>query len=150
MPEEEVERITLGALLHDVGKIGIPENILKKPDRLSDDEWAIMKQHPVIGAEKVLMPNEALRDLIPIVKYHHEHIDGSGYPEHLKGDEIPLAAKIVAVADAFHALISDRPYRKGLSLDVACNILQEGAGKQWDTNLIRKFIQIAPSLSTKI
>ena len=96
------------------------------------------------------MPNEALRDLIPIVKYHHEHIDGSGYPEHLKGDEIPLAAKIVAVADAFHALISDRPYRKGLSLDVACNILQEGAGKQWDTNLIRKFIQIAPSLSTKI
>ena len=150
LPEEEVERITLGALLHDVGKIGIPENILKKPDRLSDDEWAIMKQHPVIGAEKVLMPNEALRDLIPIVKYHHEHIDGSGYPEHLKGDEIPLAAKIVAVADAFHALISDRPYRKGLSLDVACNILQEGAGKQWDTNLIRKFIQIAPSLSTKI
>ena len=150
LPEEEVERITLGALLHDVGKIGIPENILKKPDRLSDDEWAIMKQHPVIGAEKVLMPNEALRDLIPIVKYHHEHIDGSGYPEHLKGDEIPLAAKIVAVADAFHALISDRPYRKGLNLDVACNILQEGAGKQWDTNLIRKFIQIAPSLSTKI
>ncbi len=150
LPEEEVERITLGALLHDVGKIGIPENILKKPDRLSDDEWAIMKQHPVIGAEKVLMPNEALRDLIPIVKYHHEQSDGSGYPEHLKGDEIPLAAKIVAVADAFHALISDRPYRKGLSLDVACNILQEGAGKQWDTNLIRKFIQIAPSLSTKI
>lgn len=150
LPEHEVERITLGALLHDVGKIGIPEQILKKPDRLSDDEWTIMKQHPVIGAEKVLMPNEALRDLIPIVKYHHEHVDGSGYPEHLQGDKIPLAAKIVAVADAFHALISDRPYRKGLSLDVACNILQEGAGKQWDTNLIRKFIQIAPSLSTKI
>ena len=150
LPEDEVERITLGALLHDVGKIGIPENILKKPDRLSDDEWQIMKQHPVIGADKVLMPNEALRDLIPIVKYHHEHVDGTGYPEHLKGDEIPLAAKIVAVADAFHALISDRPYRKGLSLDVACNILQEGAGKQWDTNLVRKFIQIAPALSTKI
>lgn len=150
LPEDEVQRIKLGALLHDVGKIGIPENILKKPDRLSDDEWNIMKQHPVIGADKVLMPNEALRDLIPIVKYHHEHIDGTGYPEKLKGDQIPLAAKIVAVADAFHALISDRPYRKGLSLDVACNILQEGAGKQWDTNLIRKFIQIAPALSTKI
>ena len=150
LPEQEVERITLGALLHDVGKIGIPEQILKKPDRLSDEEWSVMKQHPVIGADKVLMPNEALRDLIPIVKYHHEHIDGTGYPERLKGDEIPLAAKIVAVADAFHALISDRPYRKGLSLEVACNILEEGAGKQWDTNLIRKFIQIAPSLSTKI
>jgi len=150
LPENEVERITLGALLHDVGKIGIPENILKKPDKLSDEEWSVMKQHPSIGADKVLFPNEALRDLIPIVKYHHEHVDGTGYPERLKGDEIPLAAKIVAVADAFHALISDRPYRKGLSLDVACNILTEGAGKQWDTNLVRKFIQIAPSLSTKI
>lgn len=150
LPENEVERISLGALLHDVGKIGIPENVLKKPDKLSDDEWNIMKQHPVIGAERVLEPNEALRDLIPIVKYHHEHIDGSGYPEHLKGDEIPLSAKIVAVADAFHALVSDRPYRKGLGLDVACDILTQGAGKQWDETLVRKFIQIAPSLITKI
>lgn len=150
LPENEVERISLGALLHDVGKIGIPENVLKKPDKLSDDEWNIMKQHPVIGAERVLEPNEALRDLIPIVKYHHEHIDGSGYPEHLKGDEIPLSAKIVAVADAFHALVSDRPYRKGLGLDVACDILTQGAGKQWDETLVRKFIQIAPSLITRI
>lgn len=150
LPENEVERISLGALLHDVGKIGIPENVLKKPDRLSDEEWNIMKQHPVIGAEKVLQPNESLRDLIPIVKYHHEHVDGTGYPEHLKGDEIPLAAKIVAVADAFHALVSDRPYRKGLGLDVACDILLQGAGKQWDSDLVTKFIQIAPSLVGKI
>ncbi|MCM1265505.1 MAG: diguanylate cyclase [Candidatus Gastranaerophilales bacterium] len=150
LPENEVERITLGALLHDVGKIGIPENVLKKPDKLSDEEWGIMKQHPVIGAEKVLQPNEALRDLIPIVKYHHEHVDGSGYPEKLKGDQIPLSAKIVAVADAFHALVSDRPYRKGLGLETACDILLQGAGKQWDSGLVRKFIQIAPSLITKI
>lgn len=150
LPETEIERISLGALLHDVGKIGIPENVLKKPDKLSDDEWNIMKQHPVIGAEKVLQPNESLRDLIPIVKYHHEHVDGTGYPEHLKGDEIPLSAKIVAVADAFHALVSDRPYRKGLGLETACDILMQGAGKQWDTALVRKFIQIAPSLVTKI
>jgi len=150
LPEPEVERISLGALLHDVGKIGIPENVLKKPDRLSDDEWEIMKQHPVIGAEKVLQPNESLRDLIPIVKYHHEHVDGSGYPEKLKGDQIPLAAKIVAVADAFHALVSDRPYRKGLSLNIACDILMQGAGTQWDSNLVHKFIQIAPSLISKI
>ena len=150
LPEEEVERIALGALLHDVGKIGIPENVLKKPDKLSDDEWNIMKQHPVIGAEKVLQPNEALRDLIPIVKYHHEHVDGTGYPQRLKGEEIPLSARIVAVADAFHALVSDRPYRKGLSLDVACDILLQGAGKQWDSSLVTKFIQIAPSLVGKI
>ena len=150
LPENEVERITLGALLHDVGKIGIPENVLKKPDKLSDEEWNIMKQHPVIGAEKVLQPNEALRDLIPIVKYHHEHVDGTGYPEKLKGEQIPLSAKIVAVADAFHALVSDRPYRKGLGLETACDILLQGAGKQWDSGLVRKFIQIAPSLITKI
>lgn len=150
LPEDEVQRITLGALLHDVGKIGIPENVLKKPGKLDDDEWQIMKQHPVIGADKVLAPNDALRDLTPMVKYHHEHIDGSGYPEKLKGDEIPLAARIVAVADTFHALISDRPYRKGMSVEKACEILKEGAGKLWDTDLVRHFIAIAPSLSTII
>ena len=150
LPENEVQRIALGALLHDVGKIGIPENVLKKPSRLSDEEWEIMKQHPTIGAEKVLAPNEALRDLIPMVKYHHEHIDGTGYPDKLKGDEIPLSAKIVAVADAFHALISDRPYRKGMALEKACEILKEGAGKHWDRDLVRHFIVIAPSLSTTV
>jgi putative nucleotidyltransferase with HDIG domain len=150
LPEVEVERITLGAMLHDVGKIGIPEDVLRKPTHLSDEEWEVMKQHPVIGAEKVLMPNEALRDLIPIVKYHHEHWDGSGYPEKLKGEEIPFSARIVAIADAYHALISDRPYRKGLSVQKACEILKMGSGIQWDSNLVRQFIQIAPSLSTTV
>lgn len=146
LPEEEVERIKLGALLHDVGKIGIPETVLKKEGPLSDDEWQIMKQHPVIGAEKVLTPNPSLRDLIPIVKYHHERIDGKGYPEGLKNNEIPLAAKIVAIADTYHALISDRPYRRGMNIEKAISILKEGAGTQWDKDLIRTFIQIAPSL----
>lgn len=150
LPETEVERIKLGALLHDVGKIGIPENVLRKPTHLSEEEWAVMKQHPVIGAEKVLMPNEALRDLIPMVKYHHEHWDGTGYPEKLKGEEIPLSARIVAIADAYHALISDRPYRKGLGVQKACEILKMGAGIQWDATLVRQFIQIAPSLSTMV
>ena len=150
LPANEVERIKLGALLHDIGKIGIPEHVLRKPTMLSDDEWAIMKQHPSIGADKVLKPNKSLHDLIPMVKYHHEHMDGSGYPYGLKGDEIPLSARIVAVADAYHALISDRPYRKGLSVSKACEILKMGAGVQWDRELVRQFIIIAPSLATNI
>ena len=150
LPEKDVERIKLGALLHDIGKIGIPENVLKKPSKLNDEEWEIMKQHPTIGAEKVLLPNDSLHDLIPIVKYHHEHWDGSGYPEKLKGDEIPLFARIVSVADAYHALISDRPYRKGLSVEKACEILRVGSGLQWDESLVREFINIAPSLATNI
>ena len=85
-----------------------------------------------------------------MVKYHHEHIDGSGYPCQLKGDEIPLEARIVAVADTYHALISDRPYRKGMPIEKACAILKEGAGTQWDTDLVRQFISIAPSLTTNV
>ncbi len=146
LPEVEVERIRLGALLHDVGKIGIPETVLKKEGPLSDDEWEIMKQHPTIGAEKVLMPNPSLRHLIPIVKYHHERIDGKGYPEGLFNGEIPLEAKIVAIADTYHALISDRPYRRGMNIEKAISILEEGAGTQWDADLVRTFISIAPSL----
>lgn len=150
LPEAEVERIKIGAMLHDIGKIGIPENVLKKPGKLNDDEWEIMKQHPTIGAEKVLAPNEALREFIPIVKYHHEKLDGTGYPEHLKGEDIPIDARIVSVADAYHALVSDRPYRKGMTIDKACAILKQGAGSQWDSDLVRAFISIAPSLTTKV
>ncbi len=146
LEEDEIERIKLGAVLHDVGKIGIPENILRKPAPLSDEEWKIMKQHPTIGAEKVIQPNRQLIDLIPMVKYHHERYDGKGYPEGLKGTDIPLAARIVSVADAYHALVSDRPYRKGMSIEKACEILKEGAGTQWDKELVRTFISIAPSL----
>lgn len=150
LPEEEVQRIALGAQLHDVGKIGIPENVLRKTDKLSDEEWEIMKQHPTIGAEKVLEPNPGLRDLIPMVKYHHEKIDGTGYPMGLKGKEIPLEARIISVADAYHALVSDRPYRKGMPVEKACAILKDGAGKHWDADLVRHFIAIAPSLSTSV
>ena len=150
LPEKEIERIKLGSLLHDVGKIGIPEDVLTKPSKLTDEEFKIIQQHPTIGVQKILEPNPLLHDLIPIVKYHHERWDGKGYPCGLKGEEIPLAARIVAVADTYHALISDRPYRKGMSVEKACSILEEGAGIQWDKELVRQFISIAPSLATKI
>ncbi len=150
LPDKEIERIKLGALLHDIGKIGIPEDVLLKPSKLTDDEFKVIQQHPSIGVEKILEPNPLLHDLIPIVKYHHEQWDGNGYPCRLKGEEIPLAARIVAIADTYHALISDRPYRKGLGVEKACQILEEGAGIQWDKELVRQFIAIAPSLATKI
>lgn len=150
LPEHIVEKIKIGAMLHDVGKIGIPENVLKKPGKLDDEEWKIMKQHPTIGVDKVLTPNAVLHEFIPIVKYHHERLDGKGYPEGLKGEDIPLEARIVSVADAYHALVSDRPYRKGMPIEKACAILQEGAGIQWDSDLVRQFITIAPSLTTSV
>ena len=150
LPEKEVERIKLGALLHDIGKIGIPEDVLTKPSKLTDNEFKIIQQHPTIGVQKILDPNPLLHDLIPIVKYHHEQWNGNGYPCGLRGEEIPLAARIVAIADTYHALISDRPYRKGMSFEKACAILEDGAGIQWDKELVRQFIALAPSLATKI
>lgn len=146
MPEKEIQKIKLGALLHDVGKIGIPEGILSKNEKLTDEEWNIMKQHPSIGVKKVLKPIEILNELVPIVEHHHEHWDGSGYPSRLKGDEIPMGARVVAIADAYHALISDRPYRKGLEIQKAVQILRAGSGIQWQTELVEKFIEIIPML----
>lgn len=148
LPEKDIQKIKLGALLHDVGKIGIPENILKKTEKLTDEEWNIMKQHPSIGVKKVLKPIEILSELIPIVEHHHENWDGSGYPARLKGEEIPLGARIVAIADAYHALISNRPYRDGLGNERAIQILKVGAGIQWQAELVMKFIEIIPTLPT--
>ncbi|MDD3419133.1 MAG: diguanylate cyclase [Candidatus Gastranaerophilales bacterium] len=148
LSEKDIQKIKLGALLHDVGKIGIPENILKKTEKLTDEEWNIMKQHPSIGVKKVLKPIEILSELIPIVEHHHENWDGSGYPARLKGEEIPLGARIVAIADAYHALISNRPYRDGLGNERAIQILRVGAGIQWQAELVMKFIEIIPTLPT--
>ena len=128
--------------MHDVGKIGIPETVLQKEGPLSDEEWKIMKQHPTIGAEKVLAPNPALRDLIPIVKYHHERIDGKGYPHGLKGDEIPLLARIISVADAFDAMTSDRVYRTKMDLSVAIEQLERGKNAQFDAKVVDVFVEL--------
>ena len=113
------------------------------------DEFSILKRHTIIGYDIVKTVDE-IPGLKEGVLSHHERYDGKGYPDGLKGEEIPLAARIVAVADTFHALISDRPYRKGLPIEKAIEILRIGAGIQWDAELVRKFIVIAPSLITTI
>ncbi|MBX2859747.1 MAG: diguanylate cyclase [Vampirovibrio sp.] len=149
MTPEEVEQVRLAAFLHDIGKIGIPESILCKPGQLTDDEWEIMKQHPVIGAHQILEPVSSLRPIIPMVKYHHENWDGSGYPDGLIGDDIPIGARIVSIVDAFHGLTSDRSYRKALPLTEAKDILEEGSGTKWDPHLIQLFIKVLTIASPK-
>lgn len=142
MNAEEVENTRLAAFLHDIGKIGIPEHILCKQGPLDDEEWEIMKKHPVIGAEQILAPVTKLHPIIPAVLHHHENWDGTGHPKGLKGDEIPIGARIISIVDAFHALTSDRAYRKALPLSKAKEILKDGAGGKWDPNLIEVFLKV--------
>lgn len=142
MTPSEIEEIRAAAFLHDIGKIGIPEDILCKNGPLNEKEWEIMKQHPVIGAQQILYPVASLRPIIPAVEYHHENWDGSGHPHGLKGEKIPLGARIVSIVDAFHALTSDRSYRKALPVAEAKKILQAGAGSKWDPHLLEEFFKI--------
>jgi len=128
-----------GLRLHDVGKIGIPDAILKKEDKLTQEEWIIMKQHVEKGV-KILEPLTDFRDVSNIVRCHHEFHNGSGYPRGIKGDEIPIEAAIVSVVDAFHAMISARCYKKGFPLEYALGELQSNAGKQFHPKVVEAFI----------
>jgi len=136
---KQIENIRYAGLLHDVGKIGINDNIIHKPGRLTDEEYAIIKKHPEIGA-RILKPVEFLADKIPGVLHHHEYFDGRGYPSHLVGEGIPLMGRIICVADAFDAMTTNRPYRKGLSVNVAVAELKKFAGKQFDPICVEAFL----------
>lgn len=131
LPEKEVSTIRIASLLHDVGKVGISGRIIRKPGKLTIDEESAMKQHPVIGAE-IMEPVKLLADAANLVRHHHEHYDGSGYPDGLKSEEIPFGSRIVLVADAFNAMTTDRPYRRARSKQEAIRILKEHAGSQFD------------------
>ncbi|QNN21794.1 HD domain-containing protein [Planctomycetales bacterium ZRK34] len=132
-----------GALLHDVGKIGIPDHILLKPGPLTDDEWTIMRQHPRIGA-KILHSVPFTASTLHVVESHHERYDGSGYPVGLQGEEIPLTARIFAVADALDAMTSDRPYRSAMSIDEARRCIEQDVGTHFDPAVVQAFMRIAP------
>jgi HD-GYP domain-containing protein (c-di-GMP phosphodiesterase class II) len=149
MTPGEIEEIRAAAFLHDIGKIGIPESILCKAGPLNEKEWEIMKQHAVIGAQQILHPVSSLRPIIPAVECHHECWDGSGHPHGLKGEKIPLGARIISIVDAFHALTSDRSYRKALPVCEAKKILEAGAGSKWDPHLIEIFFKILTIASPK-
>jgi putative nucleotidyltransferase with HDIG domain len=132
-PKEFIERVYIAGVLHDVGKIGVPDHIITKPDRLTDDEYAEIKKHPEIGA-KILEPVTFLADIVPCVRHHHEWYDGSdqGYPLKLAGDRIPLPSRVILVADTVEAMTSDRPYRKALPLEAVLRELHRYAGTQFD------------------
>jgi len=141
LDKESLETVYLGGLLHDVGKIGLDDSILNKPGQLTVEEYDQVKQHPEFGYS-ILKGIQELDEVLPIVLHHHENWDGSGYPHRLAGNEIPIMARIVAVADAFDAMSSDRPYRNGLPNEEVDSILREGAGVQWDARVIEAFFAI--------
>ena len=139
--------------MHDIGKIGVPESVLLKPGRLAEDEVQLIQMHPVIGAQ-ILEPVKPLRRYIPAVKHHHERWDGKGYPDGLRGEEIPIEARITLIADTFDAITSDRPYRAAKPLDLAVAQFSKFAGKQFDEDCVRVFLEILreepPGLSSQI
>jgi putative two-component system response regulator len=139
LPTHEIESVRLGAALHDMGKIVVPDSILKKPGKLTPEEYAVVKQHCYSGGQ-ICKRVGFLMSAYPIVYHHHERWDGKGYPDSLKGDRIPMGARIVAVVDAYDAMTTDRPYRETMPIQEVWSILKDGAGKQWDSQIINVFI----------
>jgi len=139
MSEEELDQLYRGALLHDVGKIGIQDSILAKPGPLDAQELMKVREHPLIGVD-IVRPLRSTIDIVPTIRHHHEWFDGRGYPSGLSGQEIPMHARIVAVCDAYDSMVSDRPYRAGRPVEETVRILQAGAGKQWDGDLVSLFL----------
>ena len=141
LSEEDLKKLKLGGLFHDIGKIGVPDSILLKTDKLTDDEYSEIKNHPSIGAH-ILSNASMFADIIPIVKHHHERFDGKGYPGKLKGEDIPYLARITAVADTFDAMTSKRAYREPLSLDVVKSEFEKNKGTQFDPDIADVFLDI--------
>jgi putative nucleotidyltransferase with HDIG domain len=144
VPEERLPHIRRGALLHDIGKIGVPDHILKKPGPLDEEEWEIMRQHP-LWAYEMLKDIPYLQPALAIPLFHHERWDGSGYPSGLVGTAIPLAARIFAVVDVYDALTSDRPYRSAWSREKALAYLKEQRGKLFDPRVVDAFLETMQS-----
>jgi putative two-component system response regulator len=141
MPSDVIEQVRAGALIHDVGKLAIPDQILNKPGALTKAEFELIKTHTVVGAE-IVSPLATQRHLVAIVRSHHERYDGAGYPDGLASEEIPLAARIVSVCDAYDAMVNQRPYRLALPNSIAVERLLAGSSSQWDKLLVDQFIAI--------
>jgi HD-GYP domain-containing protein (c-di-GMP phosphodiesterase class II) len=148
--EYEQRVIEFSSMFHDLGKMGIPDSILLKPGRLSDQEELIMKAHPVKSAEIIspLAHVPFFRATLPGIRHHHERMDGAGYPDGVRGELIPLTARIILIADTFDAMTTTRPYRKGLAFDIAYKELKQFSGRQFDTQLVQVFLKAHPKWGT--
>jgi len=142
LSEKELGDLELAAILHDVGKIGVPESILNKPGKLTDEEFRLIKEHPARG-ENILSPVIELKEIARVVRSHHERYDGTGYPDKLKGHEIPLGARIMAIADTYDSITSERPYRKAASHRYAVKEIIGCSGTQFDPEVVENFLEIA-------
>jgi HD-GYP domain-containing protein (c-di-GMP phosphodiesterase class II) len=140
LPDDECEKIRISALLHDVGKIGIDDSILKKPAALTDEEYEIMKQHPQKGF-KIMSQIPGISDFLPGMYMHHEMVDGKGYPQGLKGEEIPMMGRIVAVADTFDAMTTDRPYQRAMKFEDAVERIKDFVGTRYDAAVVAAFAE---------
>ena len=149
LSEQDLRTLRIGGLFHDIGKIGIPDSILLKDAKLSDDEYSQIKNHPTIGAH-ILQNASIFQDILPIVKHHHERYDGNGYPGRLKGNDIPYFARIAAVADTFDAMTSKRSYRDSLPLDIVKAEIEKCSGTQFDPEIAKVFLDILNNDYTKI
>lgn len=149
LPPDQMKTLKIGALFHDIGKIGIPDAILLKTNKLTDDEYSEIKNHPAIGAH-ILSNASIFADIIPIVKHHHERYDGKGYPSRLVGEDIPYLARIVSVADTFDAMTSHRSYRQALDFDYTMNEIERCKGTQFDPAIADVFLEILKTNKDKI
>ncbi len=142
LPEEEINKLRIAVLLYDVGNLMLPPELLQKSEPLSEEEKDKIKQHPVIAAREILKPISQIDDVIPIIEYHHENWDGSGYPGKVSGEEIPLASQIILIIDAFFAMTEPRAYRDALSTSKALEQIKNESGKKWNPNLVKEFVNL--------
>lgn len=147
--EKQIESLKYASLLHDTGKIDIPAEILTKTTKLTSEEYNIIKKHPVKGAQ-ILRPLQILRPVIPIIMHHHEKYNGTGYPSHLKGGQIPLCARIMSVADAFEAMVYGRPYRQRMDIDSAIREIKKKSGTQFDPKIVEAFLKVIKKFNKRI
>ena len=141
LPDDQLTLLYRAALLHDVGTVGVPVDVLSKEGRLDPGEFSQVKRHPIVG-EEILAALPSAEQVLPAVRHHHERVDGAGYPDGLGGEDIPLFARIIAIADAFVAMSNDRPYRPRRSRDEVIRTLRQGEGKQWDAALVERFLRL--------